>query len=83
MKRFHNVIDEGEMNIILELKNELAMDKKYFLEIPFKNETILRFRFNDAELHYLWERFSGTQCAQFLIVTPNTVKEFKKWIEEE
>lgn len=60
-----------------------ALVPKYPEDIP-KIRTALHpfLSVSDCEVGRLWELFSSDQCAQYLIVGDDTLRQFREWIDE-
>lgn len=47
-----------------------------------REATPLLFRFSDLEIERLWDRFSDSRCAGWLMVYDETLRDFQDWIKE-
>jgi len=83
MKSFYKMVDPNDMSILSVVKENLKEDEKYFYTYTQQGVSGSIFKFRDVELYFLWEKFSGTQCAGFLVATEETITQFKEWLESE
>lgn len=59
-------------------EKDLINIKNRLINIDQSNEILELY-----EIETIWERFSETQCASFLIINDASFKDFIDWLEEE
>ena len=86
VKRMFDIIDSSELLIIDEVAKILAQDNNFCYQVGYKKNGIIemmnRFIYSRAELYFLWEAFSNSMSAQFLIFNSELVEQFKDWLKE-
>lgn len=66
------------LNSNVNWEKDLINIKNRLVNIDNNNEILELY-----EIEAIWEWFSGTQCASFLIVNDKSFGEFIDWLEEE
>lgn len=73
MKTFYNIFNSS---IDIEKRQYIKMIKEFL-----KENNLEYVAKNDFEIIYMWECFSNYLYAQFLVVTEETLRDFKNWLE--
>ena len=64
-----------------------ALMPNHPIDIPAIRGTIegslpVSLRFSNKEIEIIWDSFSDVYCANWLIVSESTLRDFKNWLEE-